>query len=166
MKNHIDLNRGDFEIYDFELNDFDKIAEKLDEHQTQQRKSRDIKTAIWKVAAVVMLVIGAGFFGAWTTYSSQNGGLLVNAELQEAHQFYGEMIAVKQQEIARFELDQEIFSDLEALDQAFSELQADLADDADNEEVVSAMIKNYKIKLEVLERILAEIESKQMEEGS
>ena len=47
---------------------------------------------------------------------------------------------------------------------AFSELKADLKDNVDNEEVVTAMMENYRLKLQILEEILKELEKERSEE--
>jgi hypothetical protein len=43
------------------------------------------------------------------------------------------------------------------LDKVFEELKRDLKDNSDNEEVIEAMIQNYRIKLEVLDEILTQL---------
>jgi hypothetical protein len=63
----------------------------------------------------------------------------------------------------RDEIDPQIFEDLEALDQAMAELENDLRDNIDNEEVINAMIQNYRIKLEILEQIQAQLENEDNE---
>ncbi len=50
------------------------------------------------------------------------------------------------------------FSDLDVL---FKELKEDLNDNADNHEVIEAMIQNYSIKLEILEDMLNQIKPEQ-----
>ena len=41
----------------------------------------------------------------------------------------------------------------------FNELKIDLKDDAANEEVIEAMIQNYRIKLQILEEILTQLKN-------
>jgi hypothetical protein len=43
------------------------------------------------------------------------------------------------------------------MDKAFDEIKKDLQDDAANEEVIEAMMNHYRLKLEILERMLDEI---------
>ena len=50
----------------------------------------------------------------------------------------------------RHEIDDEMID----LDRAYNELKEDLKDNADNEEVIEAMIQNYRIKLDILEEML------------
>ena len=48
---------------------------------------------------------------------------------------------------------------------AFMELSQDLIDEAQNEEVVRAMIDNYRLKLKILERILEDLDKEANEEA-
>ena len=60
--------------------------------------------------------------------------------------------------LAGNDLRKEINVELTELDYVFRELKEDLNDNADNEEVVVAMIQNYRLKLEILEDILMQLE--------
>ncbi|HPE56403.1 MAG TPA: hypothetical protein P5514_09170 [Bacteroidales bacterium] len=48
-------------------------------------------------------------------------------------------------------------TDLGELDQVFEDLKNDLKENGDNEEVIEAMIQNYRIKLEILEEMLRQM---------
>ena len=47
--------------------------------------------------------------------------------------------------------------DMVELDKVFEELKNDLKDNSDNEEVIEAMIQNYRFKLQMLEEILLQL---------
>ena len=51
----------------------------------------------------------------------------------------------------------DIKRDLSELDAIFLELKKDLNDNANNQEVIEAMIQNYMMKLEILEDMLEQI---------
>ena len=55
-------------------------------------------------------------------------------------------------------LNKDINYDLEELEKVFRELKNDLKDNSDNEEVIEAMIQNYRVKLQVLKEILHQLE--------
>ena len=57
LKNHIDENRADFEIYD---SDFDTVWEKVDKRLKTQ--SAFSSKWIWRAAAAVLLVAVASYF--------------------------------------------------------------------------------------------------------
>ena len=44
------------------------------------------------------------------------------------------------------------------MDRAFAELKQDLKDNADNAEVIAAMMNHYRLKLQILEKMLNEIQ--------
>lgn len=162
LKNFVDVNREEFEVYNYEANDWEDIAKKLDETRPHKKSVVVPLTYIWRVAAVVIIVLGATFYTSWVNWKTQSNQLMISAELQEAAYYYNDLIAIKVAEISKLDhtVEQEVFRNMEALDQAFLELKADLQDNADNEEVIYAMIDNYKIKLKVLEQILAQLEEK------
>ena len=66
------------------------------------------------------------------------------------------------------DLRSEIDMELVDLDRVFLDLKDDLKDNADNEEVIEAMIQNYRLKLEILEEmlmVLKESDNTQNEQG-
>ena len=77
-------------------------------------------------------------------------------ELQEAEIYYTNMVDEKILEIEPLlkdqpELGYALKSDLAELDSIYAELQKDLKDNIANDEVVEAMIQNYRLKLQILE---------------
>lgn len=85
-------------------------------------------------------------------------------ELAEAEFYYSSEIEQKKEEFYHLAkndspLRKEITMELTQLDRVFQELKNDLKDNADNEEVVVAMIQNYRLKLEILEEIMGQLES-------
>ena len=60
--------------------------------------------------------------------------------------------------------DDQILKDLEEMDAVFADLKADLNENVDNEEVIMAMMENYRLKLQILEEILNELEKEKSEE--
>lgn len=84
-------------------------------------------------------------------------------DLREADFYYSSMIEQRRDEFYQLAgndapLRNEINIELTELDNIFRELKEDLKDNADNEEVVVAMIQNYRLKLEILEEILEQLE--------
>lgn len=144
LKEHIEDKREDFEIYPFDGEaSWNEISGKI-----SPRK----KWATWKVASVaaclVLVVLGS---------ISQMDVANEDNELSEVELFYQNEINHKITLVKTQLDDPSILADLEAMDKAFSELKADLKDNVDNEEVVSAMMENYQLKLRILEEILGEL---------
>lgn len=81
------------------------------------------------------------------------------AKLQEAENYYSGLIENKKQELFRLtstapDVKKDINMEMEELDKTFRELKADLNDNADNQEVIEAMIGTYQLKLRILEDML------------
>lgn len=156
-KDHIEKNRSEFEQYALDQDSWDQIAGKLEELESDLEFKSQWKGYIWKSAAACFLAAVIVFL-LWPTEAPvEEYG---TTELSEVETYYQSRINIKVSQISAIEDDQAIFQDLEVLDQAFIELKEDLKDNADNEEVINAMIATYKVKLEVLERILEELEDK------
>ena len=94
----------------------------------------------------------------------EHGDAKMVQELIEADYYYTSQISEKKEEFYCLTanntgLRDDINMELVELDKVFKDLKEDLKDNADNEEVVFAMIQNYRIKLEILEDILMQLRS-------
>ena len=79
--------------------------------------------------------------------------------------YYSSEIQFKKQELFQLtintpEIQKSINAELEELDNLFVQLKEDLGDQANNDEVIEAMIQNYRIKLEILNQMLQQIKTK------
>ncbi len=130
------------------------------------------KNIAWKAAAVAAIFIASYFFHDYMASRNQPSGILIgkNAretspiarELIEAEAYYSSQINMKKEEVFRLtasnpEVRTEVNSEMVDLDRVFSELKQDLKDNADNEEVIEAMIQNYRLKLDILEDMLLQL---------
>jgi len=91
--------------------------------------------------------------------SRNNQSAELPAKLQEAENYYSSLIENKKQELFRLasttpDVKKDINMEMEELDKTFRELKADLNDNADNQEVIEAMIGTYQLKLRILEDML------------
>lgn len=147
LKEHINSNQEDFEIYPFDTeNGWEQISKKV-----ATKKKKNLGWALG-IAASLLLVMGFGF------YSYQNQTDSFDNEVAEIENYYGNTINQKISLVKNQLTDQRILKDLEAMDEAFAELKADLKDNVDNQEVIAAMMDNYRMKLEILEEILNELD--------
>ena len=159
LKKFVDQNRDSFDIYG---EDYEELWVDIESKLDKKRRKRGLRV-IWKVAASFLLIMTVGvlFLLVSRNNSFKNqGSQTISVELAEAAFHYQSMINDRLEIIQANKKDvgEEIFSDLEALDEAYLELQNDLKDNADNEEVIQAMIQNYKMKLEILQAILDELQ--------
>lgn len=146
LKDHIDSQRDDFEIYPFDAEEGWKAISKKVSPRRMWTASRVVG-----VASCVLLVVA----GALYQFSPDES---LNSELSEMEQFYNVEIDHKVSLVKSQIEDKRVLEDLAQMDQAFADLKADLKDNVDNEEVVAAMMANYQLKLEILEEILRKLE--------
>ena len=127
------------------------------------------KDIVWKAAAVAAIFVASYFFHdfmASRKHSSQDlmsknseANSPMVRELIEAEAYYTSQIDMRKDEVFRLtasdpEVRREIDLEMVDLDRVFTELKGDLKDNADNEEVIEAMIQNYRLKLDILEEML------------
>lgn len=115
-------------------------------------------------ASVALLVTGLGL-GIWYARSGETPVMAmsdVSNEYAELEHFFQRDIAGKQQKLAAFTGSQpaDVHEDLDQLDNVMAELREELANvpEGNREQVVRAMIENYKAKAAILERVLERLE--------
>lgn len=130
----------------------------------------DWKSISLKAAAVAAIFVASYFFHdymdsrnegltGFTANKTEEAGSPIMRELIEAEAYYTSMINLKKEEVIQLtsnspDIQKEIDNEMRELDKVFEELKEDLKDNADNEEVIEAMIQNYRLKLDILEQML------------
>ena len=104
-------------------------------------------------------VIGSQWFGSNHRNSVADAEISlsdVSDEYAEAEAFYAQKVNASILELKKRSSDNSILEDIEELDAAFQELKKELGQSNafSNEEIVQAMIENYQMKIEILERVL------------
>lgn len=159
-------------------NEFDELEPSpilWDKIQTREPKTVKLnwKTIGLRVAAVVVIFIASYYFHDFVENRNSSQNVVVAneeqqnplyQELMEAEFYYSTQIEETKQAVFHLtsnnhSLRKEINLELVDLDKVFQELKNDLNDDADNEEVIVAMIQNYRLKLEILNDILKQLEA-------
>ena len=172
LKRHIQENREDFELYSLDAEAlWTGIEEGLD-----HGKARFVS---WKVglriaaSIAIIFVVSIGVIRVTDNAKRYADGISLkdlSPELAEAEYYYNRLVQEKFEVItsSHIKLDPVIQAEFQMLDSAYLELKNDLKDNVDSEEVIDAMIQNYRIKLQILEQILDNIQSnedKENEEG-
>jgi hypothetical protein len=138
----------------------------------QLPKTKAIKVHIgWqrhlmRIAASLLLILTGLGGGIWyERHGNVNSGMAmseVSDEYAELEQFYQRKISVKQEKLATFTGTQsrDVYEDLEHLDEVMEQLRKELASvpPGNREQVVRAMIENYKAKTAILQRVLERLE--------
>lgn len=86
--------------------------------------------------------------------------LIANPHLKETEIYYNNLMNSLYREAtplltANPEIERELNIDISGLDSIGSEIKKDLKDNVDNQEVVEALIQNYRIKIKLLEEMLS-----------
>lgn len=140
---------------------------------------RKLWPVAWKVAAAILI-----FTSAWMLKDYQDHRHLREraishseatenpqlGELSDAEAYYTTKISSKQAELAQYAKQHpEIIEDLKKefleMDKNKDELKKDLAESNADEKVIEAIILSYRVKLEILDQMLAELQ-KSKEKGS
>lgn len=140
----------------------------------EKRKGRviqlDWKQVAWR-AAVVAVVFAASWIINDLTDSQRQPQVAEESrtsneeqpqiikDLMEAEIYYTSQISMKRDELFILAGNQpgvmeDVDSELIDLDNVYQELKKDLNDNAANEEILEAMIQNYRLKLQILEDML------------
>jgi hypothetical protein len=127
-----------------------------------------------RLAAAVVIFVSSYIFIDYTLNSNGNTELQAGDSmleiyenipvLVEARAYYSSQINQMENEVYRLAgtdspISKDIKIEFEELDEVFNELKIDLKDDAANEDVIEAMIQNYRIKLQILEEILIQLKN-------
>ncbi|MFC2079948.1 hypothetical protein ACFLRQ_00575 [Bacteroidota bacterium] len=86
-------------------------------------------------------------------------------EIRETEAYYSTMVNQKYNELQPYitsspNLKNELDFDLNELDEIYLELKEDLKENAGNPEVIDAMIRQYRMKVEILEQLLDQLKEK------
>ncbi len=168
LQHYITKHRDEFDIYEPSPAVWNRI---------QKRKPKILILShskafgvAWKAAAAVAIFAFAFFFSEFLHRNDQQvannqankKSEIVIPELTEAEVFYATEVNSRLKELNQFaslnpELVKQTRTDLAELDSICTELKHDLKDNAATEEVVEAMIQNYRTKVQVLEVILKQL---------
>ncbi|MEZ4986878.1 MAG: hypothetical protein R2795_17875 [Saprospiraceae bacterium] len=138
------------------------------EMDSQQRgaAAMPVRRPWYQIAAAVALLLMAG--GAGGAYLARQAGQPmaqsiiedVAPEFSEMERYYNQQIGKRYAQLASFTQDKTLDADLQQIDNAMAELRQELAQvpPGKEEELVHQLMAQYRIKLDLLERILEQIE--------
>ncbi len=144
---------------------WDRIASEVNVSQSGKRQLWFMHAKRYAAVAVVFLSVSIGLYTVF--FSSTDGedlqASVMSKEINDVSYFYETEIERKRAQVIALTAEtpaikEEVEMDFEALDIALVELKADLNDDVSNSEVLTAMIQNYRLKLQILEQILEFVE--------
>lgn len=158
LEKFIQSHRQKFDRYDVPPGNWDKITTAMDKKNEKPGKVRSMMLFVSGMAA--SLLIGAvAIFGYQMYYQQQADNELVSSptveEYQELEEYYIQEVNNKMNNLEQYDLDPSVESDLSQLDAIYHELKRELVEsnNMNNHEIIEALIKNYKTKIELLEII-------------
>jgi hypothetical protein len=136
------------------------------------------KKVAWRAAAVAIIFTASYFFHDFVNrdvtmqvanVEDEGDASELLEQFKEAEIFYTSQINTRKEEVVQLSRDDPsvmeiVDMELVALDQIYKELIKDLNDNADNEQVIEALIQNYRLKLEILEEMQYLLEESQNSE--
>jgi hypothetical protein len=130
-----------------------------DKHKTVKMYSFS-RPMLIKVAASILVLLVAGTSWVFYQINKLDGE---SPQLSKTEAYYDEIFHAKLAELKQYEQDDlydpDLLVDIQELETIYNDLKNDLREDANNEQVVEAMIRNYRIRIELLERMLGEIKA-------
>jgi len=138
----------------------------------KQTAVRKLWPYVWKAAAAILIFTSAWMLNDYTDKDKKTpeneivkSEIQTNPELTElldAEAYYTTQISSKQAELAKYaQQNPEIIEDLKKefteMDKIKAELRKDLAESNADEKVIEAIILSYRVKLEILDQMLAEM---------
>jgi hypothetical protein len=126
--------------------------------------------SIWRftrIAAASVVLIGAGVLIGLNYNKNPKPDAFhqLYPEFAETELFYKKQVKIKEAELANYKYDPAIDDDLKQLDKIFEDLKKELSNTpvSKREQVINAMVNNYRTKISILERVLERIQSTKQE---
>lgn len=171
LKDFIQENKEEFDFIEAGESTWMGIDEELSK---RNRFSFDSKSFL-RIAASIFLILGAAWIGIQINNSETNGAIAeeeanteeaireyafsgMSDELVEVERFYVSEVSLKESQLTDYEVDEDIFEEVELLKVEFEQLKEEMKNSGDPMKVVEAMIYNYQLRLEILQDILDQLE--------
>jgi hypothetical protein len=168
LEKYIIKNRDKFDVHDPAPELWDKINPEKSKGKIGRLKWRSM---IWKVAAMVAIIMSVflvyeliHFDELKLAWKNKKENKQINIpELREAEIYYSSLIQNSMQKVQSHlteypDLRHELIRDFSELDSIYNDLKRDLKDNVANQEVVEALIQNYRIKIKILEDLLYQLQ--------
>jgi len=150
---------------------------KIDAERNRKSKGKIVLRYFYRAAAVLLIFGLSYMFHDFVDVKRENrlAEEKMNdiykqlPELKEAENYYSNLVSTRLEEIKPFLADnpgisEAINVDLVELDSVYISLKNDLKDNVANDQIIEAMIQNYRLKLKILEELLAEIKQENNKE--
>lgn len=172
LEEHIRKNRDDLDRYSLSTDIWKRIKRSL-----IKEKSPVIRWV--SIAAMVIVILGSALVlfrpgnkrqVTNNEVSSDGGQTPGNPQLKETEIYYNNLVNSLYREATPLltghpEVRKELTADISQLDSICSDIKKDLKDNVANQEVVEALIQNYRIKIRLLEDMLTILKENEVNPG-
>lgn len=162
LEDFIKKNRNQFDQKTPDL----KVWSEIEKQLAPPQAKRISLLRILSIAASVIFLLGMGAYGGnYFTQSSSTQSIVslddISTEYGQLERDFQKQINRKRTQLASYNYDTSINEDLTDLDKTLDELRMELINvpKGSEEQIVDAMIKNYKTKVAILEIVLDKIVS-------
>jgi hypothetical protein len=161
LEDHIRKNREELDVYTPSPSVWNKIRRKIRKGYSPFTRWISIAAMVIVVLGTSLIVIRQGYFKADNGVAGNNiTASTGNSQLKESEIYYNNLLNSLYTEAtplltANPEVQKELSYDISHIDSLCLEIKKDLKDNVANKEVVEALIQNYRIKIRLLEDILA-----------
>ncbi len=162
FEKHIQENKH---LFDEHKADKSKIWQHIDSHLDTKKTNRLWGSPLLKVAASILMLIGAfsilnPFISSGFSDSKQNN--IVHQELRDIDTYYKDLVSfhvqlVKNNPKLQPKDKEEFLSFMDELDEEYNALKLEMAKNLNNEYILEAIVYNYKKRIELIENLLKQI---------
>ena len=137
-----------------------------------QARIRPLWRALSAAAAAILLLGLGSLIGVYvykSTYVREAPTLASLApEFAETERYYSSQVDNRMRQLSLLNEETNVESDIQQLDDIYAELQRELdtAPRESRDKIIQAMIRNYQIKLDILERVLEKVQTTQSKTSS
>lgn len=171
LKNFVDSHREEFDEVSPPSLDFSKLGS----NSSNDAGPKMIPISwLYRVAAVFIMIIGVGGFWMFLNRNTERSEIFADGqqevqekefslselseEMAELEEYYSAELTSKQKELEALGYGDAISEELAILDEEFNALKTELGENVDNHLIVNEMVKNYKLKLDLLESVLMDLQ--------
>ncbi len=162
----IQQNRAAFEQPGPSPRIWDALEKELGKKEEKGRVVRMLSSNWFKAAVIALLLINAGVLFLFVKHKqSRSDVALMIPEMQEAQVYYSSRIEARLDSIKTYPagelgLDSSALKELELKNETYKMLEKELKNNPGNERIRAAIIRYYQMKLDLLDKILEEMQAK------
>ncbi|MBN1118888.1 MAG: hypothetical protein JXA77_16885 [Bacteroidales bacterium] len=159
LEEFVGSHRNEFDLYEPKDALWEGIEKNLDKQLFSNSSKRKQGIGYYMIrvagiAAIFLISISVQRF-----FFDKGNAVPEIPELKEAELYYSGILNQKLDEAKPLlinypDIKQDIDTDLSELDSVYNDLKKDLKDNVANEEVIGAMIENYRLRIDILEEML------------